>query len=198
MWKSAAAVLVLIAITNQPSLLQADEPISLAIVPAPVTVTRGAGELELADSAAVYAAPELRGSLAALRMLLSPATGLAFTQADSQQTATIGIFHDASIAEEGYRLRVEPSGVSVHAATNAGAFYALQTLRQLLPPKIYNTEKVAGPWVLPAIAVEDKPRFGWRGLHLDVGRHFMPLPFIKKYIDLLAVHKMNQFSLAPH
>lgn len=193
MWKSAAIVLILLVIANHPPLLQADERTRLSIVPAPAALTLGDGRFELTDSAAVYVAPELRGSLTSLRMLLSPATGLAFTQADSQQTATIGIFHDASIAEEGYRLRVEPSGVSVHAATNAGAFYALQTLRQLLPPKIYNTEKVAGPWVLPAIAVEDKPRFGWRGLHLDVGRHFMPLPFIKKYIDLLAVHKMNRF-----
>lgn len=176
-----------------PPFVQAQEQASLAIVPAPASLIRAEGTLELAGSATVFADAELAESIEAVRLLLSPGTGIPFTVADARETATISFLHDESMAEEGYGLAIDASHVYIRAATNAGAFYALQTLRQLLPPQIYSTEKVESRWVLPAVTIEDYPRFGWRGLHLDVGRHFMPLPFIKKYIDLLAVHKMNRF-----
>jgi hexosaminidase len=85
--------------------------------------------------------------------------------------------------------------VAIRAARPAGAFYALQTLRQLLPAAIFRQAKVAAAaWTIPAVSIEDYPRFGWRGMHLDVGRHFMPKEFVKKFIDLLAFHKFNRFQ----
>src|SRR5439155_1656814 len=70
----------------------------------------------------------------------------------------------------------------------------LQTLRQLLPPQVFRQATVSGvAWVVPAVAIEDAPRFAWRGIHLDVARHFMPKEFVKKVIDLAALHKLNRF-----
>src|SRR6266567_465889 len=87
-----------------------------------------------------------------------------------------------------------PSHVAIRAYRAAGAFYGLQTLRQLFPPAIFRQAQTAGViWSIPAIAIEDSPRFAWRGVHLDVARHFMPKEFVKKYIDLAALHKLNRF-----
>jgi hexosaminidase len=89
---------------------------------------------------------------------------------------------------------VRPDRVVARAAEPEGLFYAIQTIRQLLPPEIFRRSQVAGlTWSMPAVEIEDVPRFSWRGAHLDVARHFMPKEFVKKYIDLLALHKMNSF-----
>jgi hexosaminidase len=108
---------------------------------------------------------------------------------------SIYFLQDASIAtDEGYTLEVKPSAVLVRAKTAAGAFYAVQTLRQLLPPEFGGTHSYGSvKWVAPCCLVQDAPRFGYRGMHLDVGRHFFPPVFVKEYIDLLAMHKFNTF-----
>lgn len=84
---------------------------------------------------------------------------------------------------EGYRLTVGPDGVEIVGGGEAGVFYGLQTLEQLKDPKGY----------VPEIEIEDAPRFPWRGMHLDVSRHFFPKEFIKKYLDILAYHRINRF-----
>jgi hexosaminidase len=94
----------------------------------------------------------------------------------------------AGIAPEGYRLAVTPEGVTLTASAPAGLFYGVQTLRQLLPA----ASAAAAP-AIPAVQIEDAPRFRYRGMHLDVARHFFPVEFVKRYIDLLAMHKMNTF-----
>ena len=94
--------------------------------------------------------------------------------------------------EDNYELLVEPNLVTITASASQGYFYALQTLFQLLPPEIYSTELVSGLKLpIPCVSIKDKPRYEHRGFMLDVGRHFMPLEFVKKMIDLLAMHKMN-------
>ncbi len=99
--------------------------------------------------------------------------------------------------EEGYLLSVEPDTVELRATTPAGLFYGVQTLRQLLPPALETSDPTLVPqdtdWTIPAVRITDHPRFHYRGMHLDVGRHLFPVSFIKKYIDLLAYHKMNRF-----
>ncbi len=84
--------------------------------------------------------------------------------------------------------------MAISAFNPIGVFYGVQTLRQLLPPEVFREATVTGvTWGVPAVLIEDQPRFGWRGGHLDVCRHFMPKEFVKKYIDLLALHKLNTF-----
>ncbi|RAI99373.1 hexosaminidase [Chitinophaga skermanii] len=88
---------------------------------------------------------------------------------------------------EGYTITSSPNAITVTGNDNAGMFYGMQTVMQLIPTEKSNT------YNLPLVAVEDAPRFGYRGLHLDVSRHFFSIDFIKKFIDLLAMHKMNTF-----
>ncbi|AUD02920.1 glycoside hydrolase family 20 protein [Spirosoma pollinicola] len=92
-----------------------------------------------------------------------------------------------NLGDEGYKLTITPARVLAEAATAKGLFYAAQTMRQLLPVS------AAVPATMPACAITDKPRFGYRGLMLDVGRHFMPVTFVKKFIDLMAMYKQNTF-----
>lgn len=92
---------------------------------------------------------------------------------------------DAALGAEGYRLDVNSSGVRIIAPQPNGLFYGVQTLRQLRIGE--NGGRFA------QVGIVDQPRYAWRGLHLDVCRHFMPLEFVKKYIDLLAMHKLNVF-----
>jgi len=96
-----------------------------------------------------------------------------------------------SLTDEGYTLSIDQNQVLIQSSGPAGLFYAVETVRQLLPVTV---EKDTLPALaLPAVEIIDKPRFSWRGMHLDVSRHFMPVGFIKKYIDYLAMHKLNVF-----
>jgi hexosaminidase len=100
----------------------------------------------------------------------------------------------AARGDEAYELDVSPAAIVVRAAGAAGAYYGLQSVRQLLPPSVLRNARVKDvAWTVPSVHVADAPRFAWRGAHLDAGRHFMPKEFVKKYIDLLAMHKLNRF-----
>ncbi len=95
---------------------------------------------------------------------------------------------------ESYELSVMPGAVSVKAPSAAGAFYGIQTLLQLLPPEVFGEAgRTSGRLNIPCLRIEDKPRFPWRGMMLDVSRHFFSKEFVKSVIDSLAVHKMNVF-----
>ena len=101
---------------------------------------------------------------------------------------------DPSDSPEAYSLRASGTTLRIRASDRRGFLHAFQTLRQLLPSEILSSEVVSGiEWTTPGVAIDDEPAFGWRGLHLDVGRHFFPLPFIKKFIDMLAFYKFNTF-----
>lgn len=99
------------------------------------------------------------------------------------------------VRSEGYKLKIQNGSATVKFADEAGAFYAVQTLRQLLPNSVEGAkgEGRGAKLTLPNLTITDYPRFGWRGMHLDVSRHFFPPAFIKRYIDFLALHKMNRF-----
>jgi hexosaminidase len=90
--------------------------------------------------------------------------------------------------KEGYLLKVAPNGIVITASTPNGLFYGMQTLKQMLPLEAENRKLL-----IPAVDIKDQPRFAWRGNMLDVGRHFFPVSFLKKYIDILAMYKINTF-----
>ncbi len=96
-----------------------------------------------------------------------------------------------SLGTEGYLINVEPNRVTIKANQSAGFFYAAQTIRQLMPPDFEKADFKANSVSIPCLKIVDKPRFAWRGLNLDCCRHFMTKDFVKRYIDLLAYHKMN-------
>ncbi|HEX2640027.1 MAG TPA: beta-N-acetylhexosaminidase, partial [Pyrinomonadaceae bacterium] len=92
-----------------------------------------------------------------------------------------------ALGKETYNLQVDPDSIQLVGSDPAGMFYALQSFSQLLPIGTRKTIQI------PAVSIEDGPRFPYRGIHLDVGRHFMPVSFVKKYIDLMAQYKFNYF-----
>jgi len=97
--------------------------------------------------------------------------------------------------EEGYNLEISEFSIEILAKTPTGIFHGLQTLLQLFPPSIEKQNGLASQDLIPlaCVQIQDNPRFPYRGMHLDVGRHFFPVSFIKKYIDLLALYKFNTF-----
>ena len=171
----------------------------MAIVPEPASLDVRPGSFTLTPDTVILTDPESAVAAGWLAAYLGPATGYPLPVANGTPPARNRVVfrRDPSLARlgpEGYRLDVTPDGIDVRAAGLAGAFYAVQTIRQLLPPAVFRAAYVPGAsWTLPAVRIEDTPRFAWRGAHLDVARHFMPKEFVKKYIDLLALHKLNTF-----
>ncbi|MEV6107499.1 beta-N-acetylhexosaminidase [Streptomyces sp. NPDC051940] len=130
----------------------------------------------------------------------SPGSSLRSEQGTPRGEGVIRLALDTSLGrelgEEGYRVDVTPGGVQLTGGGPAGLFWAAQTLRQLFGPEIYRRAPLPGrTWRIPAVQIEDAPRFGWRGLMLDVSRHFMPKDGVLRYLDLLAAHKLNVLHL---
>src|SRR5208282_2318771 len=99
-----------------------------------------------------------------------------------------------ALGTEGYQLAMNSEAVFIRAATTAGLFYGAQTLLQLLPPEIFSTNPVTNTdWQMPCVQIEDWPRFKWRGLMLDVSRHFFSKSEVETILDAMALHKLNVF-----
>ncbi|XHM95792.1 beta-N-acetylhexosaminidase [Peterkaempfera sp. SMS 1(5)a] len=135
--------------------------------------------------------------------LLRPSTGYALPVVEESGHGTGG-GHDirlaltagsASLGTEGYRLDSGPSGVTLTARTSAGLFHGVQTLRQLLPASVEERTRQHGPWQVAGGTITDVPRYAYRGAMLDVSRHFFTVPQVEKYIDQLALYKINEFHL---
>ena len=154
----------------------------LAVVPKPVSLTPGTGAFVVRASTRVSvspATPETARIAAALAGFLSADVGPA------PAPVALELGGPSSLGAEGYDLTVTPKAVRIVAHEPAGLFYGVQTVRQLL-----GTGKR-----LPAVRIRDRPRFGWRGAMLDVARHFRPVRDVKRYIDLLALYKLNRLHL---
>src|SRR5207249_3559742 len=168
-----------------------------ALIPIPAKLTPRSGSFALGATTSIGAGDDLRAEAELLRDQLRPATGLPLAVVSSVKAQGITLALDpalTSLGDEGYRLAVTAEGVAIRAPKPAGIRHGSQTLRQLLPPAIFRRAPVAGAsWAIPALEIEDRPGFAWRGSHLDVGRHFMPKEFVLKHIDLLALHKLNVF-----
>ncbi|MCL1894711.1 MAG: beta-N-acetylhexosaminidase [Holophagaceae bacterium] len=164
------------------------------IIPIPQKMQKSVGSYELGSSVAIRAGRGTEDLAEQLRNYLRPATGLLLPIGSK---GSIQLALDPSLkhlGEEGYTLKSSNSGIEIRASGEAGIFYGIQTLRQLLPPDIFRASKVSGTkWTVPFVTIEDSPRFTWRGSHVDECRHFMGKDAIKKHLDLLALHKINTF-----
>jgi hexosaminidase len=131
--------------------------------------------------------------------LLRPATGFALpvvTGPGSAGDITLGLAaNDSTLGAEGYTLAVSPTGVTIEANEPGGLFDGIQTLRQLLPSQVAASSAQVGPWVVPGVRISDYPRYAYRGAMLDVARHFFPVATVEKYIDELAMYKINVLHL---
>ncbi|MBP2475058.1 hexosaminidase [Crossiella equi] len=164
------------------------------LLPRPVSAVRTEGEFVLRPGTAVQADPALAGAAAWLRQNLSAATG--FPLDSSIDGVVVRFALDTTLAAEEYVLDIGPREVGVRAGALAGARHAAQSLRQLFGPGAFRRSSVhKGAWRLPAGRVHDKPRFAWRGVLLDVARHFLPKDGVLRYLDLLAAHKFSVLHL---
>ena len=175
-----------------------------ALVPAPAKMTVAEGTFRLDTESSICAGAGAEAEARKLATALRAPTGLPLSlKADETKSDAIVLHLDRSLGsqlgDEGYRLSVTPTRVTICAAAEAGLFYGCVTFRQLLPPQVFATERVArspdGGWGAPCVEIEDRPRFAWRGLLLDPARHFMPPEFVKKLVDVMALHKLNTLQL---
>ena len=170
------------------------------VVPAPVSASTDGGAFFLTKDATIGTeGPEgaLTGVAAYLTNLLKPATGFELTTAAKPADATIllALTDNAELGEEGYVLSISSEQIKITAQKAAGVFYGIQTLRQLLPEAIEAKEVQSASWEVATGEITDKPSYGWRGSMLDVARHFFPMDNVKRYIDHIAMYKMNRLHL---
>ncbi len=168
-----------------------------ALIPAPQEMTVGTGYFTLTrgDAIALDASnEELVGIAGYLNEKIAPATGFELPVEKSGKIA-FELTDDDALGDEGYRLSVNRSAVRIEAAKPAGIFYGVQTLLQMLPAEIKSLtlQPEDTQWVIPCAEITDNPRFPWRGLMLDVSRHWFTKEEVMKYIDELAEYKMNVF-----
>jgi len=116
---------------------------------------------------------------------------------EENPTGSIALVIDTAgdLGDEGYRIDVRAEHVTIAAASTAGLFWGIQSFLQLCGPDILREGGAPATLSIPCVSIVDQPRFGWRGLMLDVARHFMPIEFLRKFVDLLALHKMNRLHL---
>ncbi|PZT72016.1 MULTISPECIES: beta-N-acetylhexosaminidase [unclassified Streptomyces] len=169
----------------------------MELIPAPLRADdRGRGGFVLDPSTTIAAAPGTADTERWLRATLGAAFGLPLAPGPDDAPRAIALRLDDSLDPEGYRLTTRPDeGVDITGGSPAGVFWGAQTLRQLLGPEAFRRAPVgdAATRGFGATDIEDAPRFGWRGLMLDVARHFMPKDDVLRYLDLLAAHKLNVF-----
>jgi hexosaminidase len=214
MWYRSAVILaVAIAIAGCGKKVRVAQPAPpplasmQTLIPAPVSAQAGTGAFTVTSATRIVVPPgdtrvqllgqylsDLIGLAAAeLPLKLEPAAGSG--PAGSIQLSLGAL---ASVGDEGYELTVTPERVTVVANQPAGLFYGIQTLRQLLPASVeYPAVRFEEdrPVTVPVVKIVDHPRFAWRGAMLDVSRHFFTVDEVKRYIDLLALHKMNRLHL---
>ncbi|WP_306322377.1 MULTISPECIES: beta-N-acetylhexosaminidase [unclassified Streptomyces] len=165
------------------------------LIPVPRRLTRaGDGRYALGERTGIAAQEGTRGTARWLRATLGAATGLELAPKGADEDDTVRLLLDPALEPEGYRLRVTGTGVTIEGGDAAGVFWGAQTLRQLLGPDAYRRAPLPAPgrtWTLPHLTVDDAPRFRWRGMMLDVARHFMPKAGVLRQLDLMAAHKLN-------
>ncbi len=169
---------------------------AICVIPQPSHVQRGEGYFSITKNTVIYAAgEEILRTAGFLNERLQTVSGFSLKIADVDFSQNEGIFFlDAGFPSEAYALHVEPGRIVIEYGDGAGAFYGLQTLLQLLDTDIFSSvRKSVRAWTVPCCTIEDSPRFAYRGMHLDCCLHFFDIDFLKRYIDLMALHKVNRF-----
>ncbi len=168
----------------------------VSIIPKPVKLEIGRGEFKFNNQTKIWIneqSEELQKLGDLITSYINQSTGLKLFAAakithDNPRSLVLLQLKKDFFSKEAYTLDIKPHKITITAGSGAGIFYAVQSLLQLMP-----TNANKNNFSVPCVLIEDTPRFQWRGMHLDVCRHFFPVEFIKKYIDVLAAYKMNTF-----
>ncbi|SFY50397.1 beta-N-acetylhexosaminidase [Streptomyces sp. F-1] len=176
---------------------RAQAPVPLdRVVPAPASVTPGGAPYRITRGTAVRVddSAEVRRVGAYLTGILRPSTGYPLPLTDHGGGIRLHLAK-TGLGAEGYRLHSGPDGVTLTADTPAGLFHGVQTLRQLLPAAVERKTVSRQSWRIAGGTIEDRPRYAYRGAMLDVSRHFFGVDQVKRYIDELALYKVNELHL---
>lgn len=170
----------------------------LPLIPYPANLTRNEGTFNLKQLTAITTPA---GDEAVARYAQEFATQLEKTSGikvpvnPTTAATSLVMTKDATLAHEAYKLTVTEAGINIAAADSTGFFYAIQTLKQLMPHAIYNRSgaSTAIDWIVPCVEIADQPQLGHRGYMLDVARHFFSKTEVKRILDIMATYKMNRF-----
>ena len=188
--------LPLLLLLGSNEMLTAQE-IALTPQPAHLTVKDGRFEFgnQLKAKVAPYQGDSIRMVFESFKKELQEATGIKVSSTQKEAKARIILDLNPQLPAEAYKLNVSKEQVRIEASRPAGFYYALQTLKQLMPRNVMAGVATSdhSQWSLPSVEIEDAPRFEWRGFMLDEGRHFFGKDEIKRVIDMMAIYKMNRF-----
>ncbi len=173
------------------------------LIPKPVSVFPTENIFSLTASGQIYVQPgsdEVAAVGQYLADKLNLSTGFGIEVQPAGENIMVGSMFltlggNPSLGEEGYQLTITSDHVTLTAYQPAGLFWGVQTLRQLLPPSIESATVQPGPWTMATGKISDHPRFVWRGVMLDVSRHFFTVDEVKRYMDLASAYKINRFHL---
>jgi len=183
------------------------QPVELAnisIIPKPVSVVSAKGSFKLTEKSVIYyegESTEIQHIGNYLANKLNPSTRFGIKVKSNSAAQTAGNIYlslqpgDAQLSDEGYQLVISKETVTLTANKPAGLFNGIQTLRQLFPANIESAVPQEGSWEIPAGTVRDYPEYPYRGVMLDVARHFFRVSDVKRTIDLMAAYKMNVMHL---
>ena len=181
-------VLLMTACNDAPPVIK-----DASIIPIPMSLKQDTTCFVLPQSTTIgINDPQLRPAAEYLISVLKPATGYSFNinEGEGDINLTVG---EVSGVEDSYTLISNPEKVSITGNTYRGVVAGIQSLRQLFPAEIESDKKVNMSWGIPSVEIQDAPRFGWRGLMLDVSRHFYTKEEVMEFLDLMALYKFNKF-----
>jgi len=167
---------------------------NISIIPEPYQMTKGNGTYTLPKSIAINVPSSANTIGDEIAGKLKTTSGRVVYFTKNKPNIDLQIINDANLGTEGYSLDINEKGIQLKANGNAGLFYGWKTIMQLLPAAVYsNTLQTNANWTLPYVSIIDKPRFGWRGMMLDVSRHFFSKADVLTFIDDMARYKLNRF-----
>ena len=168
---------------------------AISVVPYPNSVEVKCGEFEIKGAAFNYEAAldqRSKNIVQGFAQQLSLVTGVESAVTEGATISGVNFILSNTVPTEGYKINISKNGIKVEAADLNGFNYAIQTLKQMLPVEIYGKTAAADKnWSLQCCTIEDAPRFGYRGMHLDESRHFFGMDAVKRYLDIMEIHKLN-------
>ncbi|WP_055393941.1 family 20 glycosylhydrolase [Flagellimonas eckloniae] len=168
----------------------------ISIIPKPLNFKLNEGSFEIKENTAIIL--DSRNQEKAADFLVSMFEKAADYNLELKNTLAEGAFFFKNVEglkQGAYTLEVNTTSIVIEASDEGGFFNAVQTIRQLLPVAVESSKKTASDWFVPAVSIEDEPRFSWRGMHMDFSRHFFNIDEVKAFLDYMALYKLNTYHM---
>jgi len=185
-------LLTILALTLAVACTENRQPQPFSVIPMPNDVTLAEGSFDVAGALIAYDENLDGASAKAVDDFVQTLKTVTGNSMSGKSGRTIHFGLNPNLGAEEYYLQVRTDGVDVEASAFGGFFYAIQTLKQMLPAEVYGNKAVKAAWLLPCVTILDAPRFDYRGIHLDACRHFWSIEETKRYLDIAAAYKINR------